>query len=439
VKYGLTTATKKIVTLDKRIRLLAGGMRASKTISVLLYLISRCQQDFSCQYCPKRPYGCKYFGTPQVDKHNKYWTMTPTLTSIVSESMPHLRKGAIRDLESIMTNHGYWKDERWNKTDSIYTFETGSKIEFFSADQPHKIRGPSRDRLFVNEANNVVQEAWEQLLFRTREFAFADWNPVGDFYLYEDYGLQDDPAATTRDDRVDFLILTYKDNEALEPAIVEDIERKAEMNKQWSRVYAEGKRGEMEGKIFSGWKIIDEIPHEARLERRGLDFGYSNDPTVIVDIYYYNGGYIIDEVVYRTGMKNKDIADRLLAQPHPETLVIADSAELKSIDTIAEFGLNIIGVAKKPGYVRRGTQNSLIDWVQTQKISLTKRSTNVIKSYRNFMWSTDKEGNLLNEYDHFWSDGMMATIYGLSNFYPTNEKDEQYYDRDDVETMSLIY
>lgn len=392
--YSETTATRKVKKLNKRIRLLAGGTSASKTISALLYLIARCQYD-------KRP----------------------TLTSVVSESFPHLRRGAMRDFLNIMEEHGYFDlDGTWSKSEYTFTFNNGSKIEFFSADQPSKVRGPRRDRLYVNEANNVPREAWEQLLFRTREFAIADWNPVSDFYMYEDYDLHDESGATTSDDRVDFLILTYKDNEALEPAIIEDIERKAAINKQWGRVYAEGKRGELEGKIFSGWAMVDEIPHEARLERRGLDFGYSNDPTVIVNIYYYNGGYILDEVVYRTGMLNKDIADMLLAQEYASTLTIADSAEQKSIDEIAARGVPIIGVIKRPGYVRRNSENSLIDWVQTQKISITKRSTNLIKSYRNFMWQTDRDGNLLNEYDHFWSDGMMATIYGLSNFMPRVEE-----------------
>lgn len=387
-----TTATTKVKRLNKRVRLLAGGTSASKTISVLLYLIAKAQTD-----------------------------KAPTLTSVVSESFPHLRKGAMRDFLNILQTHGYYEDGRWSKSEYTYTFETGSKLEFFSADMPSKVRGPRRDRLFVNEANNVHKESWEQLLLRTREFAIADWNPVSSFYMYDDYGLHDEGGTPYADDEdADFLILTYKDNESLEPAIVNEIEKRR-INKQWFKVYGEGKRGEVEGKIFTGWQIIDEIPHEARLERRGLDFGYSNDPTAIVDIYYYNGGYIIDEVVYRTGMLNKDIADLLLAQPHPSTLVIADSAEQKSIDEIAMRGIPMIGVQKRPGYVRRNSENSLIDWVQTQQISITKRSTNLIKSYRNFMWQTDKDGKLLNEYDHFWSDGMMATIYGLSNFQPREE------------------
>lgn len=330
----------------------------------------------------------------------------PTLTSIVSESFPHLKRGAMRDFLNIMQEHGYYKDELWNKTESTYTFETGSKLEFFSADQASKVRGPRRDRLFVNEANNVTKESWDQLLLRTREMAFADWNPTSDFYMYEDYGLADDPDPKTSDSNVDFLILTYKDNEGLEPSIIQEIEKRR-LNKSWWRVYGEGKRGEVDGKIYKDWKLIDDIPHEARLERRGMDFGYSNDPSALVDIYSYNGGYIWDERLFRKGMSNKNLADFINNLEDPEILVIADSAEPKSIDEIYSYGVNIIGANKGPGSVNQGIQ-----YVQDQQISITKRSLNGIKEYRNYLWMTDKEGKIINTpeggYDHVLDAGRYA-------------------------------
>lgn len=392
--FTATSATHKVINLNKRIRLLAGGTSASKTISVLLYLVARAQSD-----------------------------KTPTLTSIVSESFPHLRRGAMRDFINIMEQHGYFKESRWSKTDYTYTFETGSRIEFFSADQPGKVRGPRRDRLFVNEVNNVAKESWEQLLLRTRELAFADWNPTNDFYMYEDYGLHDEHDVPYADDPdADFLILTYKDNESLEDAIVNEIEKRR-VNKNWFRVYGEGKRGEMEGKIFRDWRIIPDIPHEARLEVRGMDFGYARDPDVVVDIYYYNGGYILDEVTYRIGMKDRQVADVILNQPDPHVLVIGDSADKKGIETMQEYGVPIIGVEKK-GTGGDTFTNAAIKFVQSQKVSITKRSTNLIKSYRNFMWQTDKEGNIVKKYDHFWSDGMMAVVYGMTFFNASRSEDD---------------
>jgi len=397
--FTSTTSTKKVIRLNKRIRLLAGGTSASKTISVLLYLIAKCQTD-----------------------------KTPTLTSIVSESFPHLRKGAMRDFLNIMQQHNYYKDARWSKTDFTYTFESGSKLEFFSADQPSKVRGPRRDRLFVNEINNVDKESWEQLLLRTKEFAIADWNPVTDFFMYEEYGLIDEPAAGEKphagDPDTDFLILTYKDNEALDAAIVKEIEKRM-TNKQWFRVYGKGIRGEVEGKIFKGWKVIDEIPHEARLVVRGLDFGYSIDPVALCDVYYYNGGYIVDELAYRTGMLNRQTADLILNQDDPNVLTIADSAEVKSIAEMMEYGVNITGVIKQGAAGQKFT-TSAIQFVQGQQMSITKRSTNYIKSYRNFMWQTDRDGVILDQYDHYLSDGMMSVIYAMTSISPRKAETETY-------------
>lgn len=365
--YRRTTATEKILKLSKRIRAVQGGTAASKTISILLYLINRAQAD-----------------------------ATPTVTSVVSESFPHLKRGAMRDFLDILEKHRYYRDDLWNKTDYTYTFETGSKIEFFSADQPGKVRGPRRDRLFINEANNIPFETFEQLEVRTRDFIFLDWNPVSTFWFYDDVQRRDD---------VEHITLTYRDNEALDKAIVASIEQRKE-RKGWWKVYGEGQLGEVEGKIYTDWQILDELPHAARLERYGLDFGYSNDPTAIVGIHRYDGGYVLDEVLYQKGLSNKQIADTLLN--HPQALVVADSAEPKSIDELKSYGINAVAAEKGKDSVNNGIQ-----LVQSQRISVTKRSVNVIKEYRNYLWETDKDGNILNVPEHYWSHSMDALRYGL--------------------------
>jgi len=367
--------------LTKRIRAVQGGTSASKTISILLVLINKAQSDTH-----------------------------PTLTSIVSESFPHLKRGAMRDFINILQAHNYFKDERWNKTDCIYTFETGSKIEFFSADQASKVRGPRRDRLFINEANNVSFEAFEQLEVRTKEFIILDWNPTNEFYFYTD-------ILGKRDD-VEHITLTYKDNEALDPAIVASIEQR-QNRKGWWQVYGLGQLGEVEGKIYKDWAIIDEIPHEARLWRRGLDFGYSVDPTVIIDIYEYNGGYILDEIFYQTGASNKVIADFIKSQENT-VLTIADSAEPKSIDEIKSYGVNIIGAKKGQGSVYQGIQ-----FVQDLRIFITSRSVKTIKAYRNYLFAVDKDGKILNEPDdtnHEWSNSMDAIRYGFNGTNQSNSR-----------------
>ena len=383
--YSETTATKRVMALKQRIRAVQGGTSASKTVSIVLYLIAKAQQD---------------------KKH--------TLTSIVSESFPHLKRGVMRDFLLIMQEHGYFNDKDWNKTDYTYTFETGSKIEFFSADQPDKVRGPRRDRLFINECNNIPFDAFEQLEVRTKDFIFLDWNPTNEFWFYENVKERTD---------CDHIILTYKDNEALSQNIIASIEQRKN-RKGWWQVYGEGQLGEVEGKIYTDWKITDEVPHEARLERYGLDFGYSNDPTTIIALYYYNGGYILDELTYQKGLLNKQIADIL--RNVDKALIVADSAEPKSIAEIKGYGVNIIGAKKKKESF--ASPKSYVTWsiglVQQQQMSVTKRSTNIIREYRNYLWKTDRDGKVLNEPEHQFSHSMDAIRYAVQTLIPVLQRKE---------------
>lgn len=179
-----------------------------------------------------------------------------------------------------------------------------------------------------------------------------------------------------------------------------------------------GEPSTLQGRIYENWATVDSIPHEAKLVRYGLDFGYSIDPTVIMAIYYYNGGYILDEVTYQKGLSNKSIADIL--NNRERAIVIADSAEPKSIDEIYNYGVNIQGVVKGPDSVRQGIQ-----YVQEHKISLTKRSVKTRTAYVNYKWAVDKEGKQLNEPDdtvHEWSNPMDAIRYGFESLRPRKER-----------------
>jgi phage terminase large subunit len=304
-----------------------------------------------------------------------------------------------------MQSQGYWKDSLWNATDSIYTFETGNQIEFFSTDNADKLRGARRDWLFMNEANNNSFDAFEQLEVRTKKGIFIDYNPTNEFWVQND-------LMGKRDD-IEFIILTYKDNEALSDEIIKSIEQRKN-RPHWWQVYGLGQLGELEGKIYKNWLIIDELPHEAKLERYGLDFGYTNDPTAIVGVYKYNNAYILDEVCYTKGMSNKEIADTL--KDVDRALVIADSAEPKSIDEIRAYGINILPATKGQGSVKQGVQ-----YVQNQQISITKRFTNLIKEYRNYMWVTDKDGKVLNEPEDIWNHAMDAVRYAFNSLKPKQD------------------
>ena len=347
-----TSAQSKIARLKKRVRIVRGGTSSSKTFSIIPMLITYAVQNKGVEI------------------------------SIVAESIPHLRRGAIRDFLKIMDMVGMYKDDNWNKSSLTYTYSNGSFIEFFSADQPDKLRGARRDVLFVNECNNIDWESYYQMAIRTRKFIYLDYNPVAEFWV--DTELMDDKDS-------DMVVLTYKDNEALDESIVKEIEKakqKAETSdywRNWWRVYGLGEIGSLEGLVFGNWETIDTIPSEARLLGYGLDFGYSVDPTAIVAVYQYNEQRIVDEICYRNGMLNSDIA-KIIPE---EVMVYADSAEPKSIDDIRRYGKRIKGVTKGKDSINYGIQI-----MQGQEYLITNRSTNLIKELRGYIWDKDKRGNL---------------------------------------------
>jgi len=375
-----TTATRKIFSLKKRIRAVAGGTSASKTISIIIWCIDYCQT--------------------KQDREK--------LLTITSESYPHLQKGAMLDFMTIMKDRGYWKDELWNNTKHEYSFEAGNKLEFATFDTYSKAHGARRDVLFVNEGNHMAYNIIDQLMVRTREIVWIDWNPTEEFWFYLD-------MLPTRSKDIDFITLTYKDNEALDAQTIAEIESHKN-NRQWWQVYGLGQLGELESRIYKDWEIIDELPNDAFLKRYGLDFGYTNDPTACDAIYVWNGGYVIDEVIDQKGLSNRMIADILLNRPE-RALIIADSAEPKSIDEIRSYGLNIIPANKGVGSVLQGIQ-----YVQGQRIYITRRSVNIIKEYRNYNWMEDKEGRIINEPSPIWNHHMDAIRYGMESLKATVPK-----------------
>lgn len=351
----ITSAIRKINALKKRIKIIQGGTSAGKTYGILPILITKAA------------------------------TYPRTEISIVAESIPHLRRGALKDFLKVMKETGRYFDERFNKSLLRYEFANGSVIEFFSADDSSKLRGARRDILYINECNNVTFESYNELAIRTKKEVYLDFNPANEFWVHTE--LKDEPDA-------DFIILTYKDNEALDKSIVEQIEKnrqKAETSSYWAnwwRVYGLGEIGILEGVIFSNWKLIDQIPSNARLVGIGLDFGYTNDPTAIVEIYTYNGQRILNELKYQTGMLNSDIA-KILPNNIP---IYADSSEPKSIDEIRRYGKTIKGVTKGKDSINYG-----IDVMQRQDYLVTTQSTNLIKELRAYCWDTDKSGTRLNK------------------------------------------
>jgi len=358
-----------MLSLKKRIKIVQGGTSAGKTFGILPILIDKAARIDGLEI------------------------------SVVAETIPHLRRGALRDFLKIMKWTNRYIDEHFNKSLLRYEFHNGSVIEFFSADDSSKLRGARRDILYINECNNITFDAYNELSIRTKKEVFLDFNPTTEFWVHKE--LKDEPDS-------DFIILTYKDNEALDQSIVEQIEKnriKAETSAYWSnwwKVYGEGQIGSLEGVIFSNWKQIDKIPVEAKLIGIGLDFGYTNDPTAVVEVYNWNGQRIINELCYRSGMLNTDIA-KILPSNVP---IYADSSEPKSIDEIRRFGKTIRGVTKGKDSINYGIQV-----MQSQEYLVTSNSTNLIKELRGYIWDTDKSGTKLNKPIDYNNHGLDALRY----------------------------
>lgn len=374
-----TTAQRKISKLRKRVRIVQGGTSSSKTFSIIPLLID---------YAIAKP---------------------KSEISIVSESIPHLRRGALKDFIKIMDWTYIFREEQFNRSTLRYDFTNGSYIEFFSADQSDKLRGARRDVLFVNECNNITFESYHQLAIRTRRFIYLDYNPTSEFWVHKEL-LSDKDA--------EMIILTYKDNEALDSELVKEIEKARERAKEstywanWWKVYGLGQIGVIDGVIFSNWQIVKQIPDDAELLGYGLDFGFTNDPSALISVYKFNSELYIKELIYQTRLTNNDIVQRMIELGVDKYKdIIADSAEPKSIEDIYRGGFrNIYGAKKGADSIRNS-----IDKLQRYKINITESSTNLIKEFRGYVWTKDKNGNQTGEPIGINDHGIAALRYFALN------------------------
>jgi phage terminase large subunit len=353
MNYKQTTALKKIRSLKNRIKVIQGGSSAGKTIGILILLIDKCIKE------------------PGLE------------VSVVSESIPHLRRGAIRDFLKIMKDTGRYIASNYNKTLLRYEFTNGSYMEFFSADSEEKLRGGRRQILYINECNSINYEAYLQLAIRTSGDIYLDYNPSARFWVH---------TEVINQPNTDFIILNYKDNQALPDEVVKMLESNREKAAtstywdNWCKVYLDGEIGQVEGTIFNDYEVIDKIPEDARLLGYGLDFGYSYDPAALIALYKYNDDIIVDEVVYQTGLLNSELSS-IMKQYGVNGEIFADSAEPKSIHELKRYGHQVKSVEKGKDSVNYGIQI-----LQQKKMFVTQRSENVLNEFQKYMWKKDRNG-----------------------------------------------
>lgn len=344
-----------------------GGTWASKTYSILQLLIL-------------------------INQH----IQTPLLTSIVSESLPHLRRGCLRDYFNIL-GESQDNNPRFNKSDHVYDFGNG-KIEFFGADEADKLRGGRRDILFVNEANNISWNAWRELDTRTRLFSFLDWNPVSSFWAHE--------YLIGKPENV-YIHSTFLDAlNVVPPDIVANIKKQGENDPNWKNVFVLGRLGKVEGLVYPYFEQIDELPKGDYFY--GLDFGYSNDPSALTRNVIVGENLYSEELIYESGLTNDAISHRMdekgVRRGYDE--IFADAAEPKSIQEIANFGFNIKACPKGADSVEYGHQK-----IRQLKQFWTKASLNCIKEQRNFRYIQDKDGKLTDKTTHQYSHGLDSRRY----------------------------
>ena len=334
----------------------------------------------------------------------------------MSESVPHLKKGAMKDFIKIMKFTNRWHESRFNQTDRKYKFANGSYIEFIP---PNSNIGARRNILYVNEANRIKYQDYHQAAVRTSGEIYIDFNPTDSFWAHTEVLTETDS---------ELLVLTYKDNEALPPNVVEDFTQariKADREIQngapsywanWCKVYIDGQIGSLQGVVF-GFQTIPEIPLGAELVGFGLDWGFSNDPTALVKVCKAGKKLFVQELIYETGLLNSTLYSKIKASGvQTYHNIVADSADPKSIEDIRTMGHANISPANKG----QDSVNASIAKLQEYEIYITEDSTNLINEFRNYCWLQDKTGKSTNVPIDAYNHGIDALRYVALNLLRNN-------------------
>lgn len=357
-----TTAIKKLRAIKARIKVIQGGTSAGKTYGIVPLLIDKAIKNNNLKI------------------------------TIVAETLPAVKEGALDIFKTVMYDTNRWIEKNWNASSLTYTFSSKSRVQFKSYDSVGKAKsGGKRDVLFLNEANHISFDIADALMIRSKE-TWIDYNPDNEFWVH---------TEVLPEHNSEFLLLTYHDNEALPPETLEDLlikQTKAffDVTKDWKDqsniknsywanwcyVYILGEIGNLEGVIFNNWKLIDAIPNDARLLGYGLDFGYSNDPTAIVEVYLWNGQRILNEICYQKGLSNVEISKFIKTR----MICYCDSAEPKSIRELNENGINAHPVSKGADSINYGIQI-----IQQNEYLVTNSSLNLISELRKYAWDKDKK------------------------------------------------
>lgn len=367
-----------------KIQVHQGGTRSGKTYSILTALVELCYRSENAG----------------------------AVITIARKTFPAVRASVMRDFFNILHREDIYDPELHNKSEATYRLY-GNLVEFISVDQPQKVRGRKREILFINEANELTLEDWRQLVLRTTDRIIIDYNPSDEFHWIYD-------EVIPRPDS-EFFQTTYKDNPYLEDTVVQEIERLKDTDENYWRVYGLGERGSSPSVIFPQWEEVDEPPDGCRIVAHGLDWGYANDPTALITVYRKGHELYLEERMYSTSLTNPDISDQLKTLDIGRELIIADSAEPKSLEEMHRLGWNIKPSKKGPDSVRQG-----IDIMKRHKLHIVQGSSNLIKEMRNYKWQTDKNGRNINRPVDTFNHAIDAVRYVCLNQLTTSHSGKYY-------------
>ena len=353
MKVKTNKVFKHLKESKNKITIEQGGTRSGKTYNIIMFIIF--------DYCLRN---------------------TGKTITICRKTFPSVRASVMRDFIEILRSHNMYSEEYHNKSNSEYHLN-GNLVEFISLDQPQKVRGRKRNLLFINEANELDFEDWQQLVFRTEDKIILDYNPSDEYHWIYD-------KVKERED-ADFYITTYLDNPFLEPSIKAEIERLRDTDEQYWQIYGLGQKGISKATIFN-YKEINAIPEDATFLSYGVDFGYTNDPTTLVAVYTKEYNIYLKELIYQTQMTTNDIHNKWKQIGITREPIYCDSAEPRLIEELRRMGWNV-----RPSIKGADSVNAGIDLLKRFKINIYKDSHNAIQEFRNYKWQEDKSGKLMNK------------------------------------------
>lgn len=353
MKVQTTLVFEKLLesdSLGKRIVVAQGGSRSGKTYNVLIYWVYKLLQE-----------------------NNK------TL-SIVRKTLPSLKNSVLKDLFEVLEKFELFDPNKLHKQEGYYELPNNNIINWFSVDEPQKIRGSRRDYLFCNEANELHIEDWNQLIFRTEDKVICDLNPSElSSWVYD---------LEKRDDCYYFKT-TWRDNPFVKETIIKELESLKEKDENLYRIYNLGEKGIATTLVFNKFHTIELIPQEAKLLARGMDFGY-NDPTTLIEVYKLNDQLFFNELLYSRGLTIQDTVEKFNQLGFDKTdTIYCDSANPQNIEDLKRNRFNVKSVNKKS--ILHG-----IDLIKTHQVFITAKSKNILQEFQNYSWKVDKDGNLLD-------------------------------------------